>query len=144
MLAHVTNECHSFEFFQNWNFCHQFYGMCGISKKKNLFLGNFSDIRKSVTHECFNDYYHYYYDAVDGSWGTWSEWGACSVTCNYGVKTRARSCDNPSPQYGGNQCSGNGENMKNCVEAYCPGLNSIPYLTARRSIQYHETARYLI
>ncbi|XP_048242276.1 semaphorin-5A-like isoform X2 [Haliotis rufescens] len=40
-------------------------------------------------------------------WTSWSE-GPCSVTCGSAFQNvnRTRSCTNPSPQYGGNDCSG--------------------------------------
>ena len=60
--------------------------------------------------------------AVDGGWGSWSDWGACSVTCEEGVASRSRSCDNPVPAFNGSSCIGNatGENM--CTEKNCPSM----------------------
>ena len=44
--------------------------------------------------------------SVDGQWGSWSSWGSCSETCGKsGIRTRSRSCNNPSPQYGGETCN---------------------------------------
>ena len=44
--------------------------------------------------------------SVDGQWGSWSGRGTCSETCGKsGTKTKSRICNNPSPQYGGNQCN---------------------------------------
>lgn len=42
---------------------------------------------------------------VDGQWGDWIN-SSCSVTCSRGTMTRKRSCDSPSPVYGGANCSG--------------------------------------
>ncbi|XP_062505354.1 SCO-spondin-like isoform X2 [Corticium candelabrum] len=40
---------------------------------------------------------------VDGEWGEWQSWSACSDTCRH---SRVRSCDNPIPSNGGNDCVG--------------------------------------
>ncbi|KAL4226070.1 hypothetical protein ACF0H5_014058 [Mactra antiquata] len=42
---------------------------------------------------------------VDGSYTTWSEWSACPVSCGPGALYRTRYCTNPSPQFGGKNCS---------------------------------------
>ena len=49
---------------------------------------------------------------VDGGWSDYTEWSACSQTCtNKGPgdiarKTRSRTCTNPSPAFGGDECRG--------------------------------------
>ena len=58
--------------------------------------------------------------AVDGSWGDWSAWGSCDVTCGNGDVTRRRSCDNPPPAYGGNNCTDNGVQTQPCALMDCP------------------------
>ncbi|CAG2239285.1 Hemicentin-1,Coadhesin,Adhesion G protein-coupled receptor B3,Thrombospondin-2,Thrombospondin-1,Mucin-like protein,Adhesion G protein-coupled receptor B1 [Mytilus edulis] len=57
---------------------------------------------------------------IDGSWSGWSEWEECSVTCGGGIKTRNRTCSNPEPQFGGNQCLGNDTLISDCAENSCP------------------------
>ncbi|XP_050410180.1 coadhesin isoform X1 [Patella vulgata] len=52
--------------------------------------------------------------AVDGNWGPWSGCNACSVTCGNGTQSRSRSCDNPSPAYGGVDCHGDGIETQSC------------------------------
>ena len=42
---------------------------------------------------------------TDGNWTDWSEWSPCSETCGSGNQTQTRTCDNPRPDFGGNNCS---------------------------------------
>ena len=51
---------------------------------------------------------------VDGGWNDWSVWDTCSVTCGGGSQGRNRSCSNPSPQYGGNDCVGDVFDSQDC------------------------------
>ncbi|XP_063400323.1 A disintegrin and metalloproteinase with thrombospondin motifs adt-1-like isoform X2 [Mytilus trossulus] len=49
---------------------------------------------------------------IDGGWssfGIWSTWSLCSVGCGGGKRSRSRNrtCSNPVPKHGGNQCIGN-------------------------------------
>ena len=41
--------------------------------------------------------------SAHGNWGNWGAFGACNDTCD-GFKTRSRSCDDPIPSNGGDQC----------------------------------------
>jgi hypothetical protein len=58
---------------------------------------------------------------VNGGWTQWTTWGDCSVTCGGGTQTRSRTCDNPAPQYGGAQCSGDASGSQQCNTDNCPG-----------------------
>ena len=53
----------------------------------------------------------------------WSEWvdGACSKTCDYGVRTRYRSCI--GPYCGGRECRGVKEVVVDCNERPCQGMH---------------------
>ncbi|VDI00055.1 Hypothetical predicted protein, partial [Mytilus galloprovincialis] len=73
-------------------------------------LGNATDDDICNLHNC----------PVDGNWSGWSEWEACSFTCGGGIKTRNRTCSNPEPQFGGNQCLGNDTFISNCADDPCP------------------------
>ena len=53
---------------------------------------------------------------VDGNWSSWSNWTQCDESSN-GNHTRSRSCSNPEPQYGGENCIG-----VNVETKYCPGI----------------------
>ncbi|KAI5606502.1 SCO-spondin, partial [Silurus asotus] len=56
---------------------------------------------------------------VDGGWSQWGLWSECSAPCGSGVKLRTRQCNNPSPQGGGRECSGDGEQQKECNSHAC-------------------------
>ncbi|XP_061163025.1 A disintegrin and metalloproteinase with thrombospondin motifs adt-1-like [Saccostrea echinata] len=57
---------------------------------------------------------------IDGGFTEWSIWSQCSQSCGGGVKTRARKCNNPPPQYGGKACYGNFFDYLNCNINHCP------------------------
>ena len=52
-----------------------------------------------------------------GGWTAWSDWGACSATCDSGIKVRRRTCENPSPRFGGKKCVG-----RDTDDQLCTGL----------------------
>ncbi|XP_052809330.1 coadhesin-like [Mya arenaria] len=59
-------------------------------------------------------------DVIDGSWSVWGSWGRCDVTCGNGTKSRVRSCNNPAPAHGGDDCQGAKEQTSTCVVNPCP------------------------
>ncbi|XP_074608868.1 uncharacterized protein LOC141863292 [Acropora palmata] len=57
---------------------------------------------------------------VHGQWSEWSQWSACAKSCGASKVTRKRSCNNPPPQRGGEECPGEAtENALDC-ETPCP------------------------
>ena len=60
---------------------------------------------------------------VHGGYTDWDEWTECSTTCGEGQQTRSRSCTNPTPAYGGDDCStlGDDKETKTCKLNVCPG-----------------------
>lgn len=66
---------------------------------------------------------------VNGGWSGWSTtitWrGSCSTTCGAGTESgfKTRTCTNPTPQNGGNACSGSStqEQYRSCKVKECPG-----------------------
>ncbi|CAL1547733.1 unnamed protein product [Lymnaea stagnalis] len=58
---------------------------------------------------------------INGGWGPWSSYGRCSRTCESGVKTKYRECNNPYPANGGKYCLGSRERYKSCnIKVPCP------------------------
>ena len=62
-----------------------------------------------------------YYCIVDGGWSNWSV-GNCSKLCDGGVKKKTRSCNNPTPSCGGNNCVGKTLETVDCNTMPCIGL----------------------
>ncbi|WAR26344.1 HMCN1-like protein [Mya arenaria] len=62
---------------------------------------------------------------INGIWSDWAAWGACDVTCGNGTMTRSRSCDNPQPEFGGEDCVGNATDVTECPDTCCPGNKQI-------------------
>ncbi|KAJ8300966.1 hypothetical protein KUTeg_022485 [Tegillarca granosa] len=57
---------------------------------------------------------------VNGNWGRWSQWTGCTLSCGGGSRKRTRSCDSPSPQYGGLYCGGRNIQVDYCNPEPCP------------------------
>ncbi|KAK6176120.1 hypothetical protein SNE40_014463 [Patella caerulea] len=64
---------------------------------------------------------------IDGNWSEWQDWspvGKCSKTCGTGLinETRTRGCNNPEPQYGGEECWGDSTERRQveCINTPCP------------------------
>lgn len=75
-------------------------------------LGPATETRSCNTHYC----------PIHGRYTPWSQFTNCSKLCGNGTKYRVRSCTNPVPQYGGNNCSAFGENITilTCNTHKCP------------------------
>lgn len=57
---------------------------------------------------------------IHGNWGDWRNEGSCSKTCGGGSQRLVRSCNRPSPQRGGNPCTGESSTTANCNPKSCP------------------------
>ena len=58
---------------------------------------------------------------VDGGWSDLGEWSVCSAECGGGSQIRSRTCTNPSPANGGNECEGEDEELRRCNQQSCLG-----------------------
>lgn len=59
------------------------------------------------------------YCPINGSWSDWGNWLPCSATCGTGLRSRERECNNPSPQHGGQYCTGQTTESEICVKPNC-------------------------
>ncbi|CAL4247410.1 unnamed protein product, partial [Meganyctiphanes norvegica] len=53
---------------------------------------------------------------IHGGWSSWSSWGVCSSDCRH---HRSRSCNNPTPQHGGTNCTGDNTLSQDCTGGMC-------------------------
>ncbi|XP_063683660.1 low-density lipoprotein receptor-related protein 1-like [Bolinopsis microptera] len=57
---------------------------------------------------------------VDGGWSEFGEWSVCSAECGGGSQSRSKTCTNPSPANGGQECEGEDEESRTCNTEACP------------------------
>ncbi|XP_053381729.1 ectin-like [Mercenaria mercenaria] len=76
-------------------------------------MGNFEQIGQCNKQLCLG---------IDGGWSNWGDWNTCSDSCGGGIKSRNRSCSNPTPSTNGKQCMGNFEQIGQCNKQLCPGI----------------------
>ena len=60
---------------------------------------------------------------VDGGWAQWSDWSPCSVACGGGTQTQTRTCSDPAPANGGQQCEGEDVKTRECNTNCSEGNN---------------------
>ena len=59
--------------------------------------------------------------SVHGNWTTWSEWSTtCNRPCNNGTLVRTRTCTEPIPMFGGDDCTGEPKDTRLCNTHPCP------------------------
>ena len=60
------------------------------------------------------------FNLVHGNWADWGSWETCSLTCGTGSQNRTRTCTNPTPDHGGNPCTGDASESQDCNTNPCP------------------------
>ncbi|XP_074532752.1 adhesion G protein-coupled receptor B3 isoform X5 [Halichoeres trimaculatus] len=55
---------------------------------------------------------------ANGQWNPWGPWSGCSKSCDGGWQRRARVCQGAATT--GQQCDGNGEEVRKCSDQRCP------------------------
>ncbi|KAK3095360.1 hypothetical protein FSP39_013702 [Pinctada imbricata] len=73
-------------------------------------VGQSSEVQDCNLHPC----------PIDGVWTSWGTWDTCSVTCGGGIQSRSRSCTDPAPQHGGQDCTGASDEVQDCNTHDCP------------------------
>ena len=58
---------------------------------------------------------------VHGGFTEWSSWEMCSASCGGGQQLRTRTCTNPPPSGGGDDCTGDRIENKSCNNESCYG-----------------------
>ncbi|KAJ8278768.1 hypothetical protein COCON_G00058340 [Conger conger] len=62
---------------------------------------------------------------VDGQWSDWSDWSQCDAKCSGGARVRNRTCSNPPPKNGGQECQGMTIQTQGCNTQPCgPNIDS--------------------
>ena len=56
---------------------------------------------------------------VDCIWSDWSNWGECDKTCERGTQMRVRT--SPDPLFGGENCTGDSQETRDCNTFDCAG-----------------------
>lgn len=58
---------------------------------------------------------------IHGLWSGWTEWSVCLADCGLGKQVRNRVCNAPTPMYGGMDCVGPSEEIRDCdTKIACP------------------------
>ena len=87
-------------------------------------LPNDMQVIHSISHSERSDFFLLFFHIVNGNYSNWGPYGQCSKSCGGGVKTRNRTCTNPPPANGGEDCSvlGPDTSTMECNIQGCPGI----------------------
>ena len=68
---------------------------------------------------------------VNGGYGNWSNFTVCTKSCGSGLKYRNRTCDHPTPMFGGRNCTilGKATEARTCNEHPCPSMKCSQYFS---------------
>ncbi|XP_012940871.1 SCO-spondin [Aplysia californica] len=58
-------------------------------------------------------------EPVNGNWAMWQQWSPCTRTCDFGTRTRIRTCTNPAPNACGMSCPGSASEEAGCNNPSC-------------------------
>ncbi|XP_061195747.1 coadhesin-like [Saccostrea echinata] len=62
---------------------------------------------------------------IHGGYSAWGGWTSCTKSCDTGSRTRSRSCNNPAPMNGGNNCQGKSTETADCNIQDCSGSGKL-------------------
>ena len=83
------------------------------------------------------------YCLVDGGWSSWRH-GSCSMTCGGGIRTSTRTCNNPAPSCGGNDCSGSNIRHDICNTRCCLSKKMYKYYFILSSFNINACNHYAV
>lgn len=64
--------------------------------------------------------------SVDGNWNEWTSWSICTTSCEGGMKTRTRQCNNPLPMCNGSPCQGQNQEYEQCnIDVLCKSHSNL-------------------
>lgn len=71
--------------------------------------------------------FRFFHSLVHGGYSVWDDWSNCTAPCGGGEQVRSRTCTNPVPEFGGNDCTLMGESYekRKCNDAPCPSREII-------------------
>ena len=74
---------------------------------------------------------------VSGGYSEWGDWTNCTANCGSGEQFRTRTCTNPVPEFGGNDCTLIGESTekRECNKVPCPGILSLCLYQPKKSFE---------
>ena len=78
---------------------------------------------------------------VHGGWSPWQPWGSCTRSCGSGSQTRIRTCTNPPPRNGGNNCLGANLQCRSCNSNSCPGESTLVCIKWQVSFSGHRSQK---
>lgn len=107
-----------------WN-ANNFSIFSDIKNFDKYYIFYFPIVLHTHTHTIMQIFLCNFLQIVDGAWSHWGSWGACSTTCGAGVHIRSRSCDSPTPAYGGHNCKGSNHQSHRCNLRPCPSTSFI-------------------
>ena len=65
---------------------------------------------------------------VSGGFTNWTDWSECDRQCGSGQQEKTRFCNDPAPQHGGDECSGETRQLQDCTMPDCLGdVNFTPW-----------------
>ena len=69
---------------------------------------------------------------IDGGWSSWTSWSSCQMNCR---QQRNRTCDFPTPLFGGADCPGNWTELSSTLcygDSCCPGNQHTKFLILQK------------
>ena len=103
-----------------WNFLVKFLPRVETFILKKQYYRSYFSVHFVKFFKAGNKEYYILNSLVDGGFTVWSKYTKCTATCGGGSQKRMRSCTNPAPAHGGDDCEGDIEETRDCGMDPCP------------------------